>query len=301
MSPTTASTESLDEALAHIERWGDTDIFPVPFEYQAIRYSWTDADVDGDKKFPGLRTWLASQDLDTWPSGSYRRCLTPKGHLGFRISTQLDPLDALILTAIVFEIGDALEDYRVPASDRVVHSYRLRRDGDGQLYDPDFGYRSFQSSARELLDRSDVNCVVVTDIADFFPRLYSHPLENALVDSGASADLVRCLMKLLSKWNIRVSYGVPVGPAAARLLAEVAISDIDFSLIHDGYRYCRFTDDFRIFCSDEHEAHQALAHLAQVLYANHGLTLQPQKTAIGSPRSSELDICGRPPMRKNCR
>ena len=32
--------DSLEWALKHIENYGDTDIFPVPFEYEAIRYLW---------------------------------------------------------------------------------------------------------------------------------------------------------------------------------------------------------------------------------------------------------------------
>jgi len=28
--------EALDWSLAHVHKYGDTDIFPVPFEYEAI-------------------------------------------------------------------------------------------------------------------------------------------------------------------------------------------------------------------------------------------------------------------------
>jgi hypothetical protein len=30
----------LDFALKHIEKFGDTDIFPVPFEFEVIRRQW---------------------------------------------------------------------------------------------------------------------------------------------------------------------------------------------------------------------------------------------------------------------
>ncbi len=33
--------ESLDWAFTHTQRFGDTDIFPVPFEYEAIKHSWS--------------------------------------------------------------------------------------------------------------------------------------------------------------------------------------------------------------------------------------------------------------------
>ena len=32
--------ESLSWALTHVRRFGDTDIFPIPFEYEAIAHNW---------------------------------------------------------------------------------------------------------------------------------------------------------------------------------------------------------------------------------------------------------------------
>ena len=36
----TIKPESLAWALTHVRRHGDTDIFPVPFEYEAIAHDW---------------------------------------------------------------------------------------------------------------------------------------------------------------------------------------------------------------------------------------------------------------------
>src|SRR3990172_2596955 len=98
--------KSLDWALTHIERFGDTNIFPIPFEYEAIRFSW-----DGD-----IKPYLASQDMLSWVARPFRRCLTPKHRYGFRIATQLDPLDAIVFTALVGDIGADIEAARLPVS-----------------------------------------------------------------------------------------------------------------------------------------------------------------------------------------
>ncbi len=45
------SPAALDISLEHIEHQGDTDIFPLPFEYAAIREDWA-----------ALRPFLAAQD-----------------------------------------------------------------------------------------------------------------------------------------------------------------------------------------------------------------------------------------------
>jgi hypothetical protein len=81
--------DSLDLALEHIEHRGDTDIFPLPFEFFAIRHQWTD-----------IKSFIRSKDLRQWNTQPYIRCLAPKGHLGFRVATQLDPLDAIVFTAL---------------------------------------------------------------------------------------------------------------------------------------------------------------------------------------------------------
>jgi len=71
-----------------------------------------------------------------------------------------------------------------------------------------------------------------------------------------------------------------VGNAPSRLLAEVAISDIDEALLANGVKFIRYNDDYRIFANSYSQAYRQVAFLADVLYRNHGLTLQPQKTVI---------------------
>lgn len=263
------SPDSLDWALAHVEKFGDTDIFPLPFEYAAIRHSWAN-----------VRAELSQQDLLTWVMQPHRRCLSPKHRYGFRISTQLDPYDQLIYTALVYELGADIEASRVPTKDRSVHSFRFKPANDGRFFDQKFGYGTFRERSRELASQKRCKSVVMADIADFFPRIYSHPLENALRACTAKSLHVNSIKRLLSQWNSSVSYGIPVGPAASRLLAEVAISDVDAALQSEKHKFCRYADDFRIFCKDERSAFESLALLARVLFENHGLTLQQHKTRI---------------------
>lgn len=264
------SGDSLDWALRHIRTFGDTDVFPVPFEFTAIAHCWP----------LWLRDEMRGQDVEEWSPRPYRRCLSPKHRYSFRVSTQLDPLDSIVFAALVFEIGDEVERARVPTREGAVFSFRFLPRADGQMYDPSFNYGSFQTRSRELLDGGGYDFVVVTDIADFYPRLYLHPLENALAAASKHAKHIRALKSLLKSWNFSVSYGIPVGPAPSRLLAELAIDDIDRTLLSDHVPYCRYLDDFRLFSHDERRAHEHLALLANALFENHGLTLQPQKTAI---------------------
>jgi hypothetical protein len=67
-----------------------------------------------------------------------------------------------------------------------------------------------------------------------------------------------------------------------------------------GIEFVRFNDDYRILAESHAKAYHHLGFLADVLYRNHGLSLQPQKTTVlsekeyigrsqGSPEERELD------------
>lgn len=263
---------ALDAALEHLENQGDTDILPPAFEIASIRHSWDE-----------LGPSLAGTDLDTWQTGPRRQCLSPKQRLGLRIATQLDPLDALLTTALIVQVGERLEAVRLPLAELIVHSHRYEVSlQHGRLFTPEYSFRSFRDRSLALVDERD-GFVLMTDISDFYPRLYLHRVENALrsalqPDDGAA----RVLMKFLSQWNQSISYGLPVGASAFRLVAEVTINDVDQALAAEGYTFCQYSDDFRIFVASEREAREALTFLATILHGNHGLTLQEAKTEIVS-------------------
>jgi len=280
---------SLDFALGHIERFGDTDIFPRPFEVAVVRHCWDD-----------LRPYLLRQDLDTYATRPLRRCMAPKGRYTYRIATQLDPLDSIIYTGLVHQIGSALEAQRVPAGEEVVLSFRFEPSEEGRISSPSYNWAAFQRRSAELADDGLYTHVVVADIADFFPRLYLHRIENTLQVATSNTGPARAIMKMLKQWNDNVSYGLPVGSDASRLLAEVTINDIDRGLLSEKVTYCRYSDDFRIFCKSRREAYEKLESLATKLEHNHGLSLQPGKTEIididgfrrkylTSPATVELD------------
>jgi len=283
----TLRPNSLNWALEHALQYGDTDVFPLPFEYEALRHDWQN-----------VRGWLEKEDILKWQVRPHRTLLSPKARHGFRVITQLDPLDFIVFAAILKELGQDIETHRVPLSQPVVFSYRFSPEKDGQLFDPDVGYAEFHAEVKELL--SQYAYVAATDIADFYARIYHHRLENALQSATTRQSHVSAVMRLLAGWNETESFGIPVGNAPSRLLAEITIADVDEALLAKGITFVRFNDDYRIFATSYSEAYRHLAFLADILYRNHGLTLQPQKTFIlesdvyysryiTSPEERELD------------
>jgi hypothetical protein len=117
------SQDSYDWSLKHLIREHDTDLFPLPFEIEAIESQWG-----------SLGPEFAHLDVTnyTWRGG--RRFVVPKGHLAFRLATQLDPIDSVVLSALVYEYGGLLESSRLPTTDNRVFSYRFAPSEDGRLY-----------------------------------------------------------------------------------------------------------------------------------------------------------------------
>jgi Reverse transcriptase (RNA-dependent DNA polymerase) len=78
----------------------------------------------------------------------------------------------------------------------------------------------------------------------------------------------------------KVSRGVPIGPHATHLLAELAFNSIDRALISEGLAFCRYVDDVHFFCKSEEDAQIALYKYAEILDDQQRLTLQDKKTEI---------------------
>lgn len=218
--------QSLNWALKHALRLGDTDVFPSQFEFEAIKHDWL-----------AISKFLLNEDIHNWKTRPLRSLLSPKSRYGFRIITQLDPFDFLIFAALVYEIGANLEAHRLPVRDKIVFSHRFKPDSEGRLYDRTIGYNQFQERAEHLASASKCTHVAVTDIADFYPRIYSHPLENALADCTRKRAHVTAIRKLLAGWNETETHGIPVGSAPSRLLAEITIRDVDEALLAHGVVY----------------------------------------------------------------
>jgi len=278
---------SLDWALAHITDHSDVGLLPAPFEITAIQHDWA-----------AIRDYLISQDALEWLVRPHRSLLAPKLRYAFRSVTQLDPLDFLLFAALIREIADDIEARRIRRDNGVVFSYRVDIAPDGRLFDDAIGYEQFRKRSQRLVRAGGgVTHVAVTDIADFYPRIYHHRLEGALSVATTKTNHVKAIMRLISGWNGTETFGIPVGNQLSRLLGEAVMIDVDEALLAAGFTFCRFNDDFRIFTPSHAEAYRSIAFLADLLYKNHGLTLQPQKTFVVSVSDFKKRILRTPEQR----
>jgi hypothetical protein len=266
-------TESeLDDAIAVINHHGYSSMLPALHEWERIKSNWS-----------GIKNFIKSIDLDTYSPFKPMKVFSPKSRSNIRIVHLLHPQDLIIYTALVLIIKNDIESNRLTKKARRVFSYRITKDSN-RLYESSGTYDLYLDQLRSKSEKQNVRFVAVADIADFYPRIYQHRLENAVqavASTQRGVEVARVLVKkLISNLMENNSYGIPVGPYASRILAEALLIDVDAYLHSNRHDFVRWVDDYSIFCKSEYEAQSTLFKLGEWLYDQHGLTLQSEKTKI---------------------
>lgn len=255
-------------AVEHIIAYGDTDIFPYPFELKFLE----------DCKDQVVEK-LADMDLAEYHPMSLIESLVPKQKFGFRAAHQPFLIDSVIYTALVWSIFDKVEAGRDSIKKGRAFSYRKIKGLDPSLFRKNCTYGDWLERIKMYEPRDGYSHVIRTDISDYYPRIYRHRLENILKSLSGEPKIVNKIEHFISDWRNRQSFGIPVGGNASRLLAEVAIHDVDMGLILEKYDYTRYVDDIVIFVKKRQNPYAALGFLAKQL-SNEGLSLNIQKTRI---------------------
>ncbi len=263
----------LQLAFNAIEHHGYSTLIPQPKEWQIVKENW--------EKF---RLELSTEDLDIYKPYTPMRIFAPKSRYSLRAVTLLHPQDLIIYTALTLIFKNDIEKARIPKSARRVYSFRSNPTIKDQLYQSDEMYQKYLNELKTKSSQKKNDFVAVTDIADFYPRIYLHRLENAILsitDDERSKRAAQILInKILPTFGRGTSYGLPIGPYASRILAEAVLIDVDAALLHANLNFVRWVDDYTFFCKNWDEARYSLFFIAEWLYNQHGLTLQSTKTKI---------------------
>lgn len=261
------SNRSLSWALRFLLKRSDSDAFPEAFEYKILKRLREEVLDELAKIDPSAYVW-----------NPLRTFLIPKDDFSFRRVSQLDPLDSIFYTAIVKEIARRIESRRIPKTDQKIFSHRVASSGQ-DFFDNHDNWTQFWVTSKERAESSDY--VLITDIVDFYNQISHHTIENVLLDEcGVERSHVKALINLFTKYSDRASRGIPVGPPASHLLAEVCLIGFDEYLVSKGYEFCRFVDDVHIFTRSEKDALIALSDVANCLDSQQKLILNRHKTKI---------------------
>lgn len=267
----TIKENCLEWALKHLLNYSHSDFYPKMFEYNAISHNWEK-----------VKEYLLSLDLSLYRPKSPDINLAPKDNGNFRITHQLCPIDSIIYTALIYDICEKIESFRIPEKKRAVFSYRIKPDMDGSFFTKKSGWVDFTDRTKEHLKNYKNGVVLVTDIADFYNQIYTHRVQN-LIEQAGEGELEQqshVIEDFLLALNKDTSRGIPVGPAPSIILSELIMADIDNKIKTITNDFVRYVDDTRIFFHKKQEARCALHELTKYLYSQHRLIFASDKTRI---------------------
>lgn len=255
----------LDFAIAHISHYYDTDFYPRVEEFGAIRFRWGE-----------IRDRILRSDFDELLSATPVIEPWPKPRGGFRMVHQLEPIDALIYTAMAKHVAPGIESRR--ANPQTACSYRIAV-SDSSFFTEGSGFAVYRERCTSLAE--SFSHVLVLDISDFYNKIYLHRVQNAIQTvSKDKSGISRQIEYFLTALNTKASQGIPVGPAASIVMSEATLIDADEFIYGRSFEHVRYVDDFRIFSNSARELEQLLQEFCLYLHENHRLTLSPEKTRI---------------------
>ena len=258
----------LDKALAILKKQGCSDFFPPAFEIETVEYSWGK-----------VRPVLENVELLCYSPHPAPKMIAPRQRYTTRAIKLIDPIDALLATALCLRIIPALRTARASLSKKCVYSCQFDASLADQLFDFSADYVAFKKELNRTL--ANKQYVASADINDFYPRIYLHRLENGLDTILGAGNLeTRCAMRFIEAWAEGTSYGIPVGPHFAHVLAEATLHEVDSYLLSCGVPFIRYMDDFYLFGDSEADCLRGLYMLGSRLQDTQGLSLNSTKTRV---------------------
>jgi len=168
---TDAELQNAYEAVSH---HGYSAMLPPPHEWKAVVEKW-----------PEVKDYLAEIDLDTYNPYKPLRIFAPKSRANIRVVHLLHPEDLILYTATVLIIKDDLEMARMSRKAQRVFLYRVDSKKPNRLYDARGAYDAYLEQLHKKTHKTSTKFVSIADIADFYPRIYQHRLENVVESTAA--------------------------------------------------------------------------------------------------------------------
>lgn len=147
------SDASLDFARAHIIAFYDSDFFPKADEFVALWENWAE-----------VKAYLSASNVEKLHIELPRSMPATKHHGGYRIVHQLEPLTAVVYTALAHMVAADVEAARSSRASETVFSYRIALSADN-FFSAGNGYPEFADRCRTLASVSQY--VMVADIAEY--------------------------------------------------------------------------------------------------------------------------------------
>lgn len=222
---------------------------------------------------------------DYWrANGEKIRSLATKGEYGLgivscrtvvsynsrpRTIVTMNAVDKLLARAISQTLSEALD----PGFSNNSHAYR-----------PDRGIQTAVIQAAGYMQKG-LEWVAEADIARFFDSISHDCLIKKLDQIAMDAPLIKLILAFIrarveqNGYISVLSGGLLQGSPLSPVLSNIYMDDLDHKLERDGYSFCRYGDDIRIYCATQEAAADALKKLANIVHAER-LQLQNEKCGV---------------------
>ncbi|EHH1110016.1 hypothetical protein J7H87_003216 [Vibrio parahaemolyticus] len=213
-----------------------------------------------------------------------------------RTKTVLNIKDAIIYQAIADKIGYLLYNklsqrnefvYGSVLNENVSKGVSILEDDEPDFYFFEYYvslYNRFIEGIGSTIESGKVQYKLETDITGFFDCIPHSVLLIRLFEYGIDKRVIDLLAICLNTWSgtrdsITLNVGIPQGPSASFLLANILLDELDDKIISKDFSYFRFMDDIRIYSSSREKLLDILVDIDRYL-KGHSLSLNASKTRI---------------------
>ncbi|MFD4653807.1 reverse transcriptase domain-containing protein [Streptomyces sp. NPDC058441] len=198
----------------------------------------------------------------------------PKNPFAVRPIARLTVHDRLVYDALVFTIANLI-DGQLRES---VFSARWGSDGE-DFWSPVNSWVSMQKRGVEIVS-DDPFHLARTDVVSFYEHIDVSTLAIDIQAVGASAAVTERLIRYLKMFQQSShAWGIPQGPDASGILANIYLLPVDEFVHRAGFKYLRYSDDMMIFDTDRESLRNALLEINSILRSRR-LSMSSAKTKV---------------------
>lgn len=276
----------------------DLEIAWKRYKKDLVEQAFSDHPYEVDLIEENLVEWLESLSLQISSYTPFRAEVInvdkPDYHLrpGTRLATEDGVMYQALLLAGIDKIGQRLK--WSASKQRFAHILADDQSGSHWCMNDFGGWDNFRKASLHHL-ASGFSHVVFADVSAYFENISLSRLSDDLRLCEIDEEVLKVLRTCLDCWAQPRSRGIPQGYRPSFILGELYFNSIDRRLLNDGYVFCRYVDDIRIFCKSKEEAISALHHLT-ILLREKELNLQTAKSFISTAEDAHKEIEGVVPV-----
>lgn len=230
----------------------------------------------------------------SWPPGGWTRCVTHNLARpgGLRRPLRIpNPFSYFDLARIITDNWDSIQTHTWKQTLSASRPYVLKASSRAVIP----RYRYGELARLRALRRRSGRYLLLTDIDQFYPTIYTHTIPWALHTKATCKAALKpkkgkklavllgdTIDKALQRMNEGQTHGIPIEPDTSLVVAEILLAAADEMLVakrSDTFSGFRYVDDYELSFQSLSDAEEALAEL-QAILAAFELNLNPKKTRI---------------------